>query len=320
MEISFMRFENKKKILFASYGGIGDLIFNMAVVDEVKKLNPNSKVTFALGNKQFIDILELNPNIDDIISYPKFGDGSLKSFNRKKLELEEQYDQVILFNQPGFKIKNKLKLKIFRWLQKKGFHLDKRHMFEKCADIAKVKLKNKTTKFYYSKKDEVIAGQFLKEKRIAKNDFVVTVAHTTGGSRFLKNWPTIKFEQLITKITNDLACKVIVFGSKKDPVLNTNSAIHALGFPLRPTACIIKGSKLFIGMDSGLTHLAGCFRCPIVSIHSGYPVFESGSISDLTTFIYKGPFKDPNLITVDEVYKVVASKIGEIRKQANQNL
>ena len=123
MEISFLRFENKKKILFASYGGYGDLIFNMAVVDEVKKLNPNSKVTFALGNKQFIDILELNPNIDDIISYPKFGDGSLKSFHRMKLELEEQYDQVIFFNQPGFKIKNKLKLKIFRWLQKKGFHL-----------------------------------------------------------------------------------------------------------------------------------------------------------------------------------------------------
>ena len=315
-----MRFQNKKKILFASCGGIGDLIFNMAVVDEFKKLNHNTKITFALGNEQFIDILELNPNIDEFIPYPKFGDGSLKTFHRKKLELEEQYDQVVLFNQPDFKIKNKFKLKIFRWLQKKGFHMDKRHLFERCADIAKVKLKNKTTKFYYSQKDEVIADQFLKEKRIAKSDFVVTVAHTTGGSRFLKNWPPIKFEQLITKITNDLACKVIVFGSKNDPVLKINSAIHALGFPLRPTACIIKGSKLFIGMDSGLTHIAGCFRCPIVSIHSGYPVFESGSISDLATFIYKGPFKDPNLITVDEVYKVVESKIGEIKKQANQNL
>jgi ADP-heptose:LPS heptosyltransferase len=315
-----LRFENKKKILFASLGGIGDLVFNMAVVDEVKKLNHNSKVTFALGNKQFIDILELNPNIDKIISYPEFGDGSLKSFHNKKLELEEEYDQVVLFNQPDSKIKNKWKRKIIRWLQIKGFHLDKRHLFERYADIAKVKLKNKTTKFYYNQKDEVIADQFLKEKRIAKSDFVVTVAHTTGGSRFLKNWPTVKFEQLITQITNDLACKVIVFGGKKDPVLNANSAIHALGFPLRPTACIIKGSKLFIGMDSGLTHIAGCFRCPIVSIHSGYPVFESGSISDLATFIYKGPFKDPSLITVDEVYKVVASKIGEIRKQANQNL
>ncbi len=68
-----MGFESKKKILFASCGGIGDLVFNMAVVDEVKKLNHNSKVTFALENKQFIDILELNPNIDEIISYPEFG-------------------------------------------------------------------------------------------------------------------------------------------------------------------------------------------------------------------------------------------------------
>ena len=317
---ALMEAGSKTTIFFASYGGIGDLVFNMAVVDEAKNLNQNSKITFALGNKQFIELLELNPNIDEIISYPELGSGDFKSFKKKKLELEEKYDQVILFNPPDSNKNSKWKRKIRRWMQKKGFNPDKRHLLERYADIAGIKLKNKKTDFYFNQKDESIANQFLKEKGITKSDFIVTIAHTTGGARFLRNWPHIKFEQLISRITNDLACKVIAFGGKNDPVLNINSAIHALGFPLRPTACIIKESKLFIGMDSGLTHIAGCFWCPIVSIQSGYPVFESGSTSDLATFICKGPFKDPSLTTVDEVYKVVASKVDGIRKQANQKL
>ncbi len=305
----------KTTIFFASCGGIGDLVFNMAVVDEVKKLNQNSKITFALGNKQFIELLELNPNIDEIISYPDFGSGDFKSFKKKKLELEEKYDQVVLFNPPDSNKNNKLKRKISRWMQKKGFNPDKRHLFDRYADMAGIKLKNKKTNFYFNQKDESIANQFLKEKGITESDFIVVIAHTTSSASFLKNWPHIKFEQLISRITNDQACKVIIFGNKNDPTLSTNSAIHALGFPLRASACLIKRSNLFIGMDSGLTHIAGCFKCEIVSIHSGYPVYETGSISDSATFIYKGPFKDPDIITVDEVYKVVSDRIAKIRQK-----
>ena len=211
----------KKNIFFASHGGVGDLIYNMVVVDEVKRLNPNSKIIFGIGNKSFRSILELNPNIDEIVSYPF--DNGLKPFEEQKLKLEEKYERVILFNSPYFKEKNKWKLKIKRWMQKKGWNPDKRHLLEKYADIAGIKLKNKKTKFYFDQKDESKANQFLKEKGITKSDFIVTIAHTTGGARFLRNWPHIKFEQLISRITNDLACKVIVFGSKNDPILNTNS-------------------------------------------------------------------------------------------------
>ena len=299
----------KKNIFFASHGGVGDLIYNMVVVDEVKRLNPNSKIIFGIPNKSPRSILELNPNIDEIVSYPNFGN-SLKSFKEQKLKLEEKYERVILFNSPYFKEQNKWKLKIKRWMQKQVWDPDKRHLLEKFADTAGIKLKNKKTKFYFDQKDESIADQFLKENGITENDFVIVVSHTTGGSRFLRNWPFNKFEQLISCITNDLACKVIITGSKDDPVLNVDSVVHALGFPLRATACLIKKSNLFIGMDNGLMVMAGCFECEIVSIHSGYPIYESGSLSDSVTFVYKGPFKKPELISVDEVYKAVCDRIS----------
>ena len=110
----------------------------------------------------------------------------------------------------------------------------------------------------------------------------------------------------------DTKCKVIVSGSQGDPVLNVDSVIHALGFPLRPTACLIKRSNLFIGMDSGLTHIAGCFDCDIVSIHAGWPVFETGALSDSIVFVHKGPFKKAEFISVEQVYKVVRDRISKI--------
>ena len=38
-------------LFFANCGGIGDLVFNMVVVDEMKNLNPNSKIIFGIKNK-----------------------------------------------------------------------------------------------------------------------------------------------------------------------------------------------------------------------------------------------------------------------------
>ena len=297
-------------LFFASCGGVGDLVFNMVVVDEMKSLNPNSKIIFGIKNKSLKQIIELNPNIDEIVPYPYLGNGTLKSFKEEELKLKSKYDQVILFNIAS-KGKIKWVRKIKRWIQKKGWNADKRHILQRYADIAGVKLKNKKAKFYYDQKDESKANDFLKENGISENDFVVMVSHTTAGARFLRNWPIEKFEQLVSRITKNFCCKVIATGTKDDPMLNVDSVVHALGFPLRPTACLIKRSNLFIGMDSGLTHIAGCFKCEIVSIHSGYPIFETGSLSDSVTFVYKGPFKKPETISVDEVYKAVSDRISK---------
>ena len=297
-------------LFFASCGGVGDLVFNMVVVDEMKNLNPNSKIIFGIKNKALKPIIELNPNIDEIVPYPYLGNGTLKSFKEEELKLKSKYDQVILFNLTA-KTRNKWKLKIERWVQKKGWNADRRHILQRYADIAGVKLENKKPKFYYDQKDQSIANDFLKENGISENDFVVMVAHTTAGARFLRNWPIEKFEQLVSRITKNFCCKVIATGTKDDPVLNIDSVVHALGFPLRPTACLIKRSNLFIGMDSGLTHIAGCFKCGIVSIHSGYPIFETGSLSDSATIVYKGPFEKPEIISVDEVYKAVSDRISK---------
>jgi len=282
------------------------------VIDEMKRLNPDARIIFGLRNYSLRTVVELNPNIDDIVFYPHLGNGDLKSFKMQRMELEKKYDRVIVLNPPEAKDHCKWRRKIRRWMQKKGWNLDRRHMVERFADAAGIKVENKRPKFHFDHNDQIIADQFLKENGVSKDDLVVFVAHTTGGSRFLRNWPLENFEQLVTRIKAETDCKVIVSGSKDDPVLNVDSVIHALGFPLRPTACLIKRSNLFIGMDSGLTHIAGCFDCDIVSIHSGYPVFETGVLSDSVSFVHNGPFKKAELISVEQVYEVARDRISKI--------
>ncbi len=302
----------KEHIFFVIDGGIGDLVIVMVVIDEMKRLNPDARITFSMRHSSYRSVVELNPNIDDIVSYPFSVDGDLKSFKMQKMELEKKYDQVILFTPPGVKDRCKWRLKIKRWMQKRGWNPDRRHLVERFADIAGIKIENKKPKFYFDHEDQSIADQFLKENGLSQNDLVIFIAHRTGGSRFLRNWPIKNFEQLVTQIKADTDCKVIVSGSKNDPILNVDSVIHAMGFPLRPTACLIKRSNLFIGMDSGLTHIASCFDCDIVSIHAGYPVFETGALSDSISFVHTKPFKKAELISVEQVYEVVRNRISRI--------
>ena len=70
----------KKNIYFGMDGGIGDIVVSMAVVDEMKRLNPDIIITVGCRGYPFLSIVELNPNIDFIVPYPDPVDDDLKSF------------------------------------------------------------------------------------------------------------------------------------------------------------------------------------------------------------------------------------------------
>ncbi|MEC7640813.1 MAG: glycosyltransferase family 9 protein [Nitrospinota bacterium] len=78
---------------------------------------------------------------------------------------------------------------------------------------------------------------------------------------------------------------------------------------------MIQRSTLYIGQDSGLTHIAGCMGCTVISIHIGYPVSYSGAISNSITFIHNGGWTKPEPISVDQVFEAVMDKLGKPRRK-----
>ena len=292
-------------------GGIGDLIMISPIIRNIRKNFPKAEITFGVGGNPFLSVVEANPYIDHILSPFSFENDPFKLEQQKK-DLARQYDKTILFHIPKDPIK--LRRKLRQWLEKKGFYWDKRHIIERYAELACIELSEKKPQFYFNEGDLEEAEQFLEKHQIFKNDLVIVVAHTVGNSKFFRSWPLNHFEKLIKKILDEHNCKVILTGSKSDPIFPDPRVINMLGFPLRPTACVIKSSDLFIGMDSGLTHIASCFVCNIISIHIGYPIFYSGALSKSICFLRNKTFQKPEFLSVDQVYAVTKQKILEIQK------
>jgi heptosyltransferase-2 len=101
----------------------------------------------------------------------------------------------------------------------------------------------------------------------------VVVVHPGSGSA-AKRWPITNFASLIETLENQLGVRtVIVTGyaeidlmSRLRPLLRRARPLVAENWPLLPTAALLAQAAVFVGHDSGLTHLAAALQRPTVAI------------------------------------------------------
>ena len=102
---------------------------------------------------------------------------------------------------------------------------------------------------------------------------LIVVVHPGSGSA-AKRWPVENFVTLIETLESQPGVRtVIVTGyAETDVLARLRSLIHATtpmvaeNWPLLPTAALIAQATVFVGHDSGLTHLAAALRRPTVAI------------------------------------------------------
>jgi heptosyltransferase-2 len=101
----------------------------------------------------------------------------------------------------------------------------------------------------------------------------VVVVHPGSGSA-AKCWPVEKFVALIELLESQLGVRTIVVTgfAERDASARLRSLLQvaappvAENWPLLPTAALLAQATVFIGHDSGLTHLAAALRRPTVAI------------------------------------------------------
>jgi hypothetical protein len=70
----------------------------------------------------------------------------------------------------------------------------------------------------------------------------------------------------MNELGTDHDTQFIVVGAKMDQPIERPSTVNLMGYDLRTIASIISNCDLFIGLDSGITHIASGFNVPIVDI------------------------------------------------------
>ena len=259
------------KILVIRFSSIGDVVLTTSIVRCLKK-QTNAEVHF-ITKEGFKPILKDNPNIDKLITIKS-------SIKEVEAELKkEKYDWVIDLhkNIRTLSLKKKLKapsrsfpkLNKEKWLLVK-FKINKMpqvHIVDRYFETVKhlgVVSDGLPGDFYISKESEIdITSTFeIKEK---------FVAIAIGAQFATKRLPFEKLKEVISKITSP----IILVGGPTDTELAT-SLVEAFpskqiknacgGFSLQQSASIVSQASVLLTNDTGLMHIAACFKVPIVSI------------------------------------------------------
>jgi len=178
----------------------------------------------------------------------------------------------------------------------------KKHLIDIYSEKCGVTLDRRRPIMYLDERDTEEAAKKLGELGISSTDKLLVLSPETRSKKEMKEWPYNRFLDLIQKINENYDFKIVTFVSKDNPC-DYNGTIPLKGFPLGPSAAMIRRADMFLGVDNGLTHIASCFDIKIVSIHIGYPVECCGPLSPLATAVAHDPFDPPESISVEEVYK-----------------
>ena len=108
-----------------------------------------------------------------------------------------------------------------------------------------------------------------------------------------KAWPVSCWQQVIQGLYETTRLPTLVFGLEGCDALEGPGLYKALGLSLPLVAALLAQARCFVGLDSGLTHVAACFDVPIVGLQAQgkFPPFLVEPSSPwrrihLTPFVY----------------------------------
>lgn len=283
--------KNFKKILITRTDRIGDVVLATPVIEQLKMAYPNAKISF-LTTPYTVDLIEGNPNIDEVIIYDKKGKeknfiGGILFFALKLHS--KKFDAVFVLHPT-----NRMHLACFiaripvrvGWDRKYGNllthklehnkQLGIKHESEYNLDLLKligIKTQKPTLNLPYDYISKFIDFTSLTKFDLKENKKYIVFA--LGASCLSKQWPVEFFAQVANKLSSLIPeFSVVVLGSSSEETLSKKfislykgECIDLTGkLSLKEVIFFIKHVAGFIGNDSGLSHIAASFDIPLISL------------------------------------------------------
>lgn len=124
-----------------------------------------------------------------------------------------------------------------------------------------------------------VARQWLEQQGIVNSSLVVGFQLQSFPSKSYRDWPPEYFNELALRLLSyDSAVKILLLGGPESRELAEGLA-NALGerviatagcFAMRENAAILAQLALYVGVDTGPTHLAGALGIPMVGLYHCY--------------------------------------------------
>jgi len=278
------------KIVVVMKNWLGDLLFQMPALDQIKRKYPGASIT-CIAPERCREILEAHPAVSDFLSFDeKSTHRTWLARMRFLLELRRlgPWDRGYLFHRSrsraiflalaGVKERTGYR-KGRKWFLTQAveeparpmhqldyfFNLMKEAGFELPAE--------KEYRFFYKEEDAQAAREILGAHGIQKNEKYI--CFHLGANWEPKRWPAGHFAALAEKIQGKWKCPIVVTGSRNDQVLfeefiskvRLAKIISLVGKTgLRVSAAIYQQAACLVTGDSGPMHIASGVGAPVVAL------------------------------------------------------
>lgn len=269
------------KILFITLSNLGDALMALPAFDFLRRECPQSRITVIAGARTKC-LFENHPDVDELVIFDKLGP------LREKINLffklnHRRFDVVVdlrnSFYGWGLKVPRKTSvwIKIPAWCR----HDSQRHLYKaivalKGSGIDEEHFHEYNTRrnpSFIAAQDVAYARRLLADHGISGDDeFVLFVP---GARSVLKRWRPEGFIEVGRSLMQKYGLKVVVVGdaTEKDLVDTIAAAIGAgaVGLAGKTTltqlAALTQRSKIVIGNDSGVLHMASYLDKILIGIY-----------------------------------------------------
>ncbi len=283
----FSNFEILKKprlkILLIMFRRIGDILLTTPVAAELKRIIPGSRIYF-LVEKQFYDVLSLNPEIDEILLLEK---RLIKEFNLFKKLRKEGFDLIFDFQSNprsalltllssarrtyGYHFKFRLRNKFYNYTLRKDSNpvYAVEHKFN-LLRMAGINPENYETHFYFTENDRISAERVLEELEIKGKRFAV---FSTMSRRPANMWLPEYFAELAIQLNKTTGIiPVFMYGPGEREYVSgvykkcSGYAKLISEMTLKQAGALLSMADFVVGLDNGLKHLAVAVGTPTFTI------------------------------------------------------
>jgi heptosyltransferase-3 len=310
-----------KILLIHCSGRVGDSLLATPAICNIQKKFPNANIEL-LAHRNRIDLFKNTPNINLLGAISE-----KRAWYKGWLNLKK-YDYVIVFNYDN-PLKNIIKfaLRVGNQVIASDVHDDKIdsklhisiprlpnqhhiHLYNHYLSPFNFKKKCTRIKLYITTDEIKFAKSLLYQHKLLKSKFLVGYQIVSFPTRSYRDWPIDNFLSLAYKI---LEIKpnafFIIFGSMDDRSKLTNfikrmpkdSYLDLTGLSLRKTAAVMSLIDLYVGVDTGPSHMMSAFDVPMLTMYHGK--FPSK---------YYAPMGHPYSIAMDHPKKDKCSEIDSM--------
>jgi lipopolysaccharide heptosyltransferase II len=276
-----------ERILIVNVNWLGDTLFATPFIRAVREKYPKAHIA-VITHPRCCEILEGNPNIDEIIIYDekKQHKSLLGKFSMISHVRSKKFDAAFILRKSLSRtlllLFSKIPVRIGYGSRRAGFLLTKKaeapamrlhkvKYFLNLAKAAGMETKNENYEIFISDKDMENGKNILEAAGVKNKEFI---ALNAGGNWGPKRWPAENFAELGDKISEKLKIAVVLTGAEKDMALVENIASLMKHKPfilcgktnLKTLGAVFKKAMCVVSNDSGPMHIAAAVKAPVVAV------------------------------------------------------